>query len=111
MVFPANSEAQAAGVPKIQYTSTGLGRGPVTVTMPDGEVLTGQFEVAQGGASATAFGPHGTTSSAFAMSGGGNFYAAATAPHTSIICEGNVSFGHGGGICRTTAGAIFQIQL
>ena len=108
-LFPMNEQAQQAGVPHVEFRR-GLPHGPIKVTMPDGEVLTGSFQVAQQGAFVTAFG-QGGSATAFASSGGGNFYAAASGPRTTLVCRGNVSFGHGGGECRTQAGAVYQIQV
>jgi hypothetical protein len=107
---PLNPEAQHLGSPKFEYTATGLGQGPVTITMPDGELLNGSWSVAQGGGFATAVGPGGSAS-AFVLSGGGNFFVAATGPKTSLACQGNVSFGHGGGICRTPDGTVYQMMF
>ena len=99
---PLNPAAQQIGIPKVEYTRTGLGHGPVTVTMPDGEVLNGSFQVAEQGAFVTAFNSRGGSSSAFASSGGGNFFVSAVGPRTTLACQGNVSFGHGGGLCPNT---------
>ena len=108
-LFPMNPAAQAIGVPHVEFRR-GLPHGPIKVTMPDGEVLTGSFQVAQQGAIVSAFGTGGSAT-AFASSGGGNFYAAASGPKTTMTCRGNVSFGHGGGECRTQDGAAYQVQL
>ncbi len=108
---PLNPEAQQLGVPRLEYTKTGLGHGPVTITMPDGEVLAGEFQIAEEGAFVSAFNSRGVTSTAFATSGGGNFFASATGPKTTLACRGNVSFGHGGGECRTPGGAAYQIMF
>lgn len=108
-MFPMNEQAQAMGTPHVEFRR-GLPHGPVTVTMPTGEVLTGSFQVAIGGGTVTAFGAGGSAT-AVGVSAGGNFFAAASGPKTSLVCRGNVSFGHGGGECRTQNGALYQIQL
>ena len=38
---PMNDAAKHIDPPRIDFLRTGIGRGPVTSTMPDGEVLTG----------------------------------------------------------------------
>ena len=106
---PMNEAAQALGAPQVQFQK-GLSTGSVKIVMPDGEVLTGSFSVATGGGFATAFGAGGSAS-AVGVSAGGNFFASATGPHQSIVCRGNVSFGHGGGTCRTVQGAEYQVQF
>ena len=55
------------GSPRFEFVRQGVNHGPVTITMPDGEVLNGRYQVIQGGAvtlrSASAF---RTSGSAFA---------------------------------------------
>ncbi len=111
MVAPLNPEAQQLGTPVVEFTRTGFGHGPVKVTMPGGEVLVGQFQIAEDGAFVTAFNSRGFSSTAFASSGGGNFWAMATGPKTTLACRGDVSFGHGGGECRTPQGAAYQVMF
>jgi hypothetical protein len=41
-----NAAAQRLGPVKATFIRTGTGRGPVTITMADGEVLTGEYRVA-----------------------------------------------------------------
>jgi hypothetical protein len=48
--FPLNDAARKIGRPKVEFVRTGIGRGPITITMPDGEVLTGTWRVAFDGA-------------------------------------------------------------
>jgi hypothetical protein len=55
-VVPLNDAANTAGIPKIDLKLYCTGYSPVTVTMPDGEVLTGHYELTLGGAVATGFG-------------------------------------------------------
>jgi hypothetical protein len=109
VLAPMNQDAQDLGVPHFEYTH-GPGASSITVVMPSGETLTGSYRIAQGAAFATAFGTGGSAS-ALALSGGGNFFASATGPHTTLVCQGNESLGHGGGTCRTQAGALYQIQF
>ena len=54
-MFPMNAAAQRLGPVKASFVRTGIGRGPVTVTMANGEVLTGEYRVAFGSSVGTAF--------------------------------------------------------
>jgi hypothetical protein len=38
------------GTPKVEFTRYGLGHGPVTITMPDGEILHGEYQVSENAA-------------------------------------------------------------
>jgi hypothetical protein len=106
------------GVPKMEFTRQGTNSGPVTVTMPDGEVLHGHYQVAQGGGvavgSAAAFGPAGpatATGTSTVISSGGSVWLSATGPHTILTCQAQVGWGHGGGMCRTNEGAEYQMMF
>lgn len=115
---PLNEAASSTGVPQMKFTRRGTSFGPVTITMPDGEVLRGHYQVAQGGGfavgSATGFGPTGMTSATgmtTAVSAGGNVWVSARGPQTTITCQGQSGWGHGGGICRTNTGAEWQLMF
>ncbi len=107
--FPMNAAARDLGLMKVSFVRTGIGRGPVTITMADGEVLNGEYRVAFGGASATAaFGPW--TGSAVVISDGPVQFVA-TGPRTQVLCRGTSSpFGHGTGQCQTFDGAIWAVS-
>jgi hypothetical protein len=121
--FPANEQARTLGNLRVDMTIYGVGAGPVTVHMPDGETLVGRYSVNVGGvvgfgsvygaaygnggyASGSAFG----SSSMIAMSSPG--IADATGPKTTIHCEvmNNNYTGHGNGACQTDKGALYRIQ-
>ncbi len=117
-IMPLDDAARTIGVPKVDMELYGTGYGPVTVTMPDGEILTGHYQLAIGGTVssgfATATGPGG---SAFASG------AATTVPinnpfilqatgnrGTSISCQGSAGgLGHGNTVCVTNRGAHYQL--
>ena len=40
--FPLNDAAKRLGPVHVSFVRNGIGRGPVTIMMPDGEVLTGE---------------------------------------------------------------------
>lgn len=45
-VFPMNAAAQGLGPVQAWFVRTGTGRGPITFTMADGEVVAGEYRVA-----------------------------------------------------------------
>ena len=83
---PLNDQAHQLGTFKISFVRTGVGRGPVTIIMPDGEELTGEYRVAFNSALGTAF--SGTqTASAIVVSDSPQQFVA-TGPRTQILCWG-----------------------
>jgi hypothetical protein len=65
-VYPLDPAAMQAGVPKIEFVRRGLGHGPVTVTMPDGEILQGEYQVTENAAVGLGIaGAHTATAVAF----------------------------------------------
>jgi hypothetical protein len=87
--FPLNPAARQIGTPKVSFVRTGIGRGPVTITMPDGEVLTGEYRVAFGGGEAFTF-AGGQTASTLLMADGSVQFVA-TGPKTQVLCRGTSS--------------------
>lgn len=108
-VFPMNDAAQHLGPVKASLMRTGTGRGPVTITMGDGEVLTGEYRVAFGSATGAAF--SGTQSASAIIITDGPVQFVATGPKTQMLCRGNSStMGHGNGQCQTYDGALWAIS-
>ena len=88
---------------------TGIGRGPVTITMGDGEVLKGQYRVANSSAQGFAF-AGGQSASALVI-GDGPVQFVASGPKTQMLCRGTSSaLGHGNGQCQTFEGAVWAIS-
>jgi hypothetical protein len=116
---PLNDAAVKLGTPKVEATLYGTGYGPVTVTMPNGEVLSGHYRVSVGGAVASSFGtaitPRGSavvTGTAVSTPFNNPFNAQAVGPNgTSIICQGSGGGGHADGVCQTNTGAQYQMML
>lgn len=108
--FALNDAAKRLGPVHVSYTAYGIGHGPVTITMADGEVLTGKYQVAYGASEAIAFsGAHVT--SAVVVSGNGQLQFVATGPKTQMLCRGtNTASGHGNGQCQTYDGAAWAID-
>ncbi len=107
--FPLNDAARQIGTPKVSFVRTGVGSGPVTITMPDAEVLTGTWRVAFGGAVGMAF--SGGKSATAIVVGDGNVQFVVNGPKTQILCRGTSSpFGHGSGQCQTYEGALWAVS-
>jgi hypothetical protein len=108
-VFPMNDAARHLGPVKVSFVRTGAGRGPVTIAMADGEILTGEYRVAFGSASAMAF--SGTRSASALVITDGPVQFVARGPKTEILCRGTSStLGHGNGQCQTYDGAAWVVS-
>jgi hypothetical protein len=107
--FPMNDAAHRLGPMKASFVRTGVGRGPITITMADGEVLKGEYRVAFGGSAGMAF-SGGHSASALVISDGPVQFVA-TGPKTEMLCRGNSStMGHGNGECQTYDGAVWALS-
>ena len=108
-VFPLNAAAKQIGSPKVSFERTGVGSGPVTITMPDGEVLKGTYRVAFGGGYGFAF--SGAQSATALVITDGPVQFVARGPKTEILCRGTSStMGHGSGECQTYEGAVWSMS-
>ena len=108
-VFPLNDAAKQMGKPRVEFIRTAVGRGPITITMPEGEVLTGTWRVAFGGA--IGMGSSGGKSATAIIIGDGNVQFVASGPKTDVLCRGTSSpFGHGTGECQTYEGALWAVS-
>src|SRR5208282_846039 len=102
-VFPLNDEAKKLGPVKATFERTGMGSGPVTITMADGEVLTGEYHVAFGGGVGMSFAGGQSATTLLITDGPVQFVA--TGPKTQILCRGTSSTaGHGNGQCQSVDG-------
>lgn len=107
-VFPLNDAARRIGTPRLMFTRTG-DRGPVAVTMPDGEALSGTYRVNRRGFVGMAF--SGTRSATALGFAGGSVQFVANGPRTQMLCRGDGGgFGHGSGECETVAGALWAVS-
>ncbi len=120
-LYPANVEA-GAGLLKAKFTDSGMGKGPVEVTMPDGEVLRGEFSTTDtsnygfGSAVATRgrAAPVIATASTSAVPGSMPGVVTAIGPSgTSIRCEYlvNTFSGGGSGTCQTNKGGVYDLHF
>jgi hypothetical protein len=108
-VFPLNAAAHQLGPVKASFVRTGVGRGPITMTMADGEELRGEYRVAFSSAVGMAF--SGAQSSSALIISDGPVQFVATGPKTQMLCRGTSStMGHGNGQCQTYEGALWAIS-
>jgi hypothetical protein len=108
-MFPLNATAQHLGPVKASFVRTGIGRGPITITMADGEDLKGEYRVAFANSVGMAF--SGTRSSSALLISDGPVQFVATGPKTQMLCRGTSStMGHGNGECQTYDGALWAIS-
>jgi hypothetical protein len=107
--FPLNAAAKQLGPVKVSFVRTGVGSGPVTITMADGEMLTGRYRVAFGSAQGFAF--SGTRSASALVITDGPVQFVANGPKTQMLCRGDSStMGHGSGQCQTYDGAVWAVS-
>ena len=123
-LYPANDIAQKAGVITAEIKKYGMGSGPIKLTMPDGEILTGQYTVMVGGSTgfgsvyASVYGPEGArsgtgTSTMVNIPNSSPGVANAAGPKgTTVYCEfqNNNMAGHGYGACKISNGALYRMQ-
>ncbi len=119
-MVPLNDAAAAAGNPKMDLTLYGTGYGPAVVTMPNGDVLNGNYRLAVGGVV--------TSGTAVAYTARRSAVASGTAVSTSlqnpftlqaagsrgvsIVCSGSAGgMGHGDAVCTTNNGAQYQMMF
>lgn len=107
--FPMNDAAQRLGPIKVEFVRTTEGRGPVIITMADGEVLKGGYRVALG--TAGGYGFAGGSSASDLIITNGPVLFVANGPRTQMICRGNSSMmGLGSGQCQTYGGAVWGMS-
>jgi hypothetical protein len=111
-IYLLDPAAMQAGTPKIEFVRQGLGRGPVTVTMPDGEILRGEYQVTENAAVGFGF-AGGRTATAIGYGSGRPVVISATGDRGTILnCEGTADVGgHGSGICQTSQGHRYRVMF
>lgn len=99
-IYPMDDVALRVGTPKLEFVRQGMGRGPVTITMPNGEVLRGEYQITEN--AAAAFGiAGGHTATAIGYGSGRHTVITAVGDRGTIMnCEATTDIaGHGSGIC------------
>jgi hypothetical protein len=128
-LYPINDEARSMRLLHATYTARGIGAGPVTVQLPSGEVLTGEYRIIRSGdisfqlatARSTAAAKSGrqaalasssATSTAFSIPAGANGMAVlygdrGTSADCALVMD--TLSGKGAGTCELSNGAIYRI--
>jgi hypothetical protein len=107
-VIPLDETAKAIGTPKFEIALHPSAHGGVGVTMPDGEILQGEYQILE--------------TSEVAMAASGQYVATglpigthrvilnATGVRTVMKCDGMTNAeGHGSGLCATSTGAHYRV--
>lgn len=122
-LYPQSLQGRPASSGPItaKFTDSGMGKGPIELTMPDGEVLKGEFSTTDTSTygfgtafSATRYSPIITTASAAAVPGSMPGIVTALGTNgTSMRCEYLVnSFtGSGAGTCQTNRGDVYDMHF
>ncbi len=128
-LYPANAEATAGGVLEGRYVAYGTGHGVMEISMPDGELLRGEYSVFLVGSSMS-FGRtyasvYGSGGSASGLAPSNSSTLLGRSPGTASLlgiagpwqekwaeCEFfNDNFvGDGYGACRLSSGALYRLQ-
>ena len=110
-VYPLNDVASAGPMPVISFVKQGLGRGPITVTLADGTVLHGEYQVTEN--AALGFGFSGRYSAtAVGFGSGRHVVASAYGADHRMNCEGVIDTGgHGSLICESETGADYRVLV
>ena len=128
-LYPANTEATAGGVLEGHLVTYGTGHGVLEISMPDGELLRGQYSIFLGGSSlsigriyASVYGPGGAasglaTNNSYTVLGRSPGIASLLGiqgpwQETWAECQffnDNMS-GDGYGACRMSSGALYRLE-
>ncbi len=100
------------GVPKVEFVRQGLGHGPITTTMPDGEILKGEYQITENAAvGIAAAGTHVATAVGY---GSGRAMVSNSVGDRGTIsnCEGTVDVGgHGFAVCHDSRGGNYRVMF
>lgn len=124
-LYPVNDLASTTGVLKAKYIESGTGYGEITIVMPDGETLSGEYTT--GRAINLNFGNilsnvYGTEGSAFRTSTAPSFRLSGTSPGiatlygdrgTMMQCEYFIGkrAGKGRGACKKNDGSLYRLEF
>jgi hypothetical protein len=122
-LYPTADDAVDPTVLNGLFVGHGQGHGTAKVTMPDGEVLQGEYSVVFDGSMGfgtifgTVYGPGGSrsvigTSTNVSIAGKGQGFASLSSGSTSMQCEflnANMT-GHGYGACKSSKGGTYRLM-
>jgi hypothetical protein len=107
-MVPLDETARSIGAPKIEIALHHTAHGGVGLTMPDGEILQGEYQVLENvSVGMTASGQFAATG---LPAGSRHVIVHATGPRTTMSCEGLANAeGHGSVICEMNNGAHYRV--
>jgi len=124
-LYPVNDLASTTGVLKANYIESGAGYGEITIVMPDGETLSGEYTT--GRAINRNFGNllsnvYGTEGGAFGSGTSTSFRLSDTSPGIATLygdkgtlmqCEYFIGkrAGKGRGACKKNDGSLYRLQF
>lgn len=123
-LYPANEKATPGGVLTARFMDYGTGNGKIEITMPDKEILKGEYSVVTGGAIGfgtiygSVYGSGGSASvsgvsNSYVIPGGSRGMASLFGDKgTSMECEfvNDNWTSHGHGACKASTGAMYRLQ-
>lgn len=123
-MYPANDLASSSGVLTARFMAYGSGNGEIEITMPDGELVKGEYSIVRGGAMGfgniygSVYGSGGSatfsgSTNSYVVPGGSPGMASAFGDKgTTMQCEFyNDNFsGHGNGACKSSKNALYRLQ-
>jgi hypothetical protein len=123
-LYPTGEQVPDTAVLEGLFVGHGQGHGTARITMPDGEVLQGEYSIVFGGAVGfgsifgSVYGPSGSasvsgTSANVSIEGKGQGQASLVGNRgTTIQCEfANANMtGHGFGACRSSRGILYRLM-
>jgi hypothetical protein len=110
-LYPANDLAIPTGVLDARVVSHDNGYGEIEITLPDGEIVKGQYSNTRGGSVGGIY--RSVKSNGDKTPQGNATVASLFGNHgTSIFCEfyADKTSGHGLGACRSFTGALYRLQ-
>ncbi len=124
-LYPVNDLASTSGVLKAKYSESGTGYGELTIVMPDGETLSGEYTT--GHSICLGFGNilskvYGTEGGAFGTGTSTSFRLSDTSPGIATLygdrgtlmqCEYFIGkrAGKGRGVCKKNDGSLYRLQF
>jgi hypothetical protein len=110
VMSPLDDTARSIGTPKIEIALHQSAHGAVGVTMPDGEILRGEYEILENASIGVT--PSGQFAPTGLPLGSRHVVARATGVQTVMTCDGLTDGkGHGSATCGMSNGAHYLVQF
>jgi hypothetical protein len=107
-MIPLDETAKLIGTPNIEIALHQTAHGGVGVTMPDGEILQGEYQVLESASGGIT--PSGQYASTGLPVGSRHVFVRATGPRTEMSCDGLTNGqGHGSAACEMSSGAHYRV--